>query len=119
MPNHESNQSLEALGRRLSRVLADLPPLGAQVQLDFGAGGHLLMDARQRPPAITVGTGPAECTLVMGLDTLKRVLSGELDGAKAFMQGEMTISGDVELAVRLNELLGQGVAGRNGGAQPG
>lgn len=118
MPNKGTSERLKALGRRLDRILAEVPPLGAAVQLDLGADGRLLVDTRRRPPAVTPGSGPAACTLAMRLDTLERVLTGEIEGVRAFMRGEMTISGDVELAVRLNEGLAQAVSVADGGAPP-
>ncbi|MFP4004605.1 MAG: SCP2 sterol-binding domain-containing protein [Alphaproteobacteria bacterium] len=119
MANSESSgERLEELCGRLRSVLADVPPLGAVIEFDLGADGRLLVDARRRPPDVTPGSGAAACTLSMRLETLERVLAGEIDGTTAFMQGEMTISGDVELAVRLNELLARAVAGADG-APPG
>ncbi len=119
MLSSETSERLEVLCRRLACIVAHLPALDATVQFDLGADGGLFMDARPRPPAVTVGSGSADCTLAMEVDTLERVLTGKLDGIKAFMQGQMTISGDVELAVRLNEWLNSTVAGESGIAQPG
>lgn len=106
--NNPSNARLKALAERLRRVLADQPPPGAVVRFDLGDNGCLMVDAHRTPPMISTEPGPADCTLAMGLDTLERVLTGGAAGRAAFMQGEMTISGDVELAVRLNELLARG-----------
>jgi putative sterol carrier protein len=45
-----------------------------------------------------VEKGPAakaKCTLKCGLPTFLRMMSGEIDGQKAFMSGQLKISGDV------------------------
>ena len=111
MPNNGSaGKTLEALARRLGRVLANVPPLGARISFDLGADGRLFVDAHHQPPVVSHTGAPADCTLSMRIETLERILSGDLDGTTAFMQGEMTISGDVELAVRLNELLAEALS---------
>ncbi|MCS7486594.1 MULTISPECIES: SCP2 sterol-binding domain-containing protein [Marinomonas] len=43
-------------------------------------------------------------TLSMDLDTLKAVMSGELDGMAAFMQGKIRADGDIMLATKLTQI---------------
>ena len=43
-------------------------------------------------------------TLSMDLDTLKEVMSGELDGMAAFMQGKIRADGDIMLATKLTQI---------------
>jgi putative sterol carrier protein len=43
-------------------------------------------------------------TLSMDLDTLKDVMSGELDGMAAFMQGKIRADGDIMLATKLTQI---------------
>jgi putative sterol carrier protein len=49
-------------------------------------------------------TSEASVTLSMTKDTLASVINGETDGMQAFMMGDITASGDVMLAARLNDL---------------
>lgn len=46
-------------------------------------------------------------TLEMDLDTLKEVMSGELDGMAAFMQGKIRAEGDIMLATKLTQIFPQ------------
>jgi putative sterol carrier protein len=46
----------------------------------------------------------ASVTLTMSKDTLESVINGETDGMQAFMMGDITASGDIMLAARLNDL---------------
>ncbi len=46
-------------------------------------------------------------TLSMDLDTLKDVMSGELDGMAAFMQGKIRADGDIMLATKLTQIFPQ------------
>ncbi|AWY00299.1 SCP-2 family sterol carrier protein [Marinomonas primoryensis] len=43
-------------------------------------------------------------TLSMDLDTLKEVMSGELDGMAAFMQGKIRAEGDIMLSTKLTQI---------------
>ncbi|MBR7889580.1 SCP2 sterol-binding domain-containing protein [Marinomonas sp. A79] len=43
-------------------------------------------------------------TLSMDLATLKEVMSGELDGMAAFMQGKIRADGDIMLATKLTQI---------------
>ncbi|MBJ7550053.1 SCP2 sterol-binding domain-containing protein [Marinomonas ostreistagni] len=46
----------------------------------------------------------ATVTLGMDTDTLSEVMSGELDGMQAFMQGKIRADGDIMLATKLTEI---------------
>lgn len=46
-------------------------------------------------------------TLGMDLETLQDVMSGELDGMAAFMQGKIRADGDIMLATKLNQIFPQ------------
>ncbi|GAA0829027.1 MULTISPECIES: SCP2 sterol-binding domain-containing protein [Marinomonas] len=46
-------------------------------------------------------------TLEMDLDTLKSVMTGELDGMAAFMQGKIRADGDIMLATKLTQIFPQ------------
>ena len=49
----------------------------------------------------------ATVTLAMDLETLKDVMSGELDGMAAFMQGKIRADGDIMLATKLTQVFPQ------------
>lgn len=46
----------------------------------------------------------ATVTLGMDTDTLSEVMSGELDGMQAFMQGKIRADGDIMLATKLTQI---------------
>ncbi|TBR41421.1 SCP2 sterol-binding domain-containing protein [Marinomonas agarivorans] len=46
----------------------------------------------------------ATVTLAMDLETLQDVMSGELDGMAAFMQGKIRADGDIMLATKLTQI---------------
>ena len=52
------------------------------------------------------GGGEADCTLTASADTFRALLDGELDPTAAFMSGQLTVDGDMGLAMRLASRLG-------------
>ena len=45
-----------------------------------------------------------DITMIMDVDTLKEIVTGELDGMAAFMGGRLKAEGDVMLGTRLGQL---------------
>jgi alkanesulfonate monooxygenase SsuD/methylene tetrahydromethanopterin reductase-like flavin-dependent oxidoreductase (luciferase family)/putative sterol carrier protein len=48
-------------------------------------------------------------TLKMSVPTFARIISGELNGAQAFLEGRIELEGDVNVAARMGEWFGQGL----------
>jgi putative sterol carrier protein len=49
-----------------------------------------------------------DITMIMDVDTLKEIVTGELDGMAAFMGGRLKAEGDVMLGTRLGQLFDLG-----------
>ena len=47
----------------------------------------------------------ADCTLIADADTLKGILTGDIDPTSAVMSGQLTIEGDMGLAMSLGNAL--------------
>lgn len=45
-----------------------------------------------------------DITMIMDVDTLKAIVSGELDGMQAFMTGRLQAEGDVMLGTQIGQL---------------
>ena len=52
------------------------------------------------------GGGDADCTLTASADTFRALLDGDIDPTAAFMSGQLTVDGDMGLAMRLASRLG-------------
>lgn len=46
-----------------------------------------------------------DCTLSISSEDFKKMVEGELNGTQAFMSGQLTIDGDMGLALKLQDIL--------------
>ena len=77
-------------------------------QYDIEGAGSWQVKVTDGTSTLTQGTpDDASVTLATDPDTLKAVLSGEMDGMQAFMSGKIKASGNLMLAMRLNDLFPQ------------
>jgi len=80
--------------------------LGGTLKFDFGKDGSVLIDGKSTPNQVREGTGDdSECTVTLTLETFDKLVSGEIDGTSAFLQGKMRVSGDMELSMKLGPIL--------------
>ena len=89
----------------LRRAIGEDCGLKARLKLNFGPEGVILLDARKRPNRVTNEDGPADCTLTMSLQTFQKLVSGEIDGPSAFMEGKVKVAGDMSVAMKVGPLL--------------
>lgn len=65
-----------------------------------GEGG-IILDG----DGVRAGDDAADVTLSADADTFKGVLSGDINPTSAFMQGKLSVDGDMGLAMKLGSLL--------------
>ncbi len=68
--------------------------LNATLKFDFEGNGNISTENK-----------PADCTITVSLDTFKKMVSRELDGTTAFMQGKLKVAGDMGVAMKLGPIL--------------
>ncbi len=89
----------------LQKAIGEDCGLNARLKLRFDKTGVIFLDARSKPNRVTNEDMPADCTLDMSLDTFQRLVSGELTGPQAFLQGKVKVAGDMSVALRVAPLL--------------
>ena len=86
---------------RLRGALKDRPGLPKSLKLDFKGEGFIHVDGH----AVTNDDAPADCTVVVSLDTLGAMARGELDPMAAMFRGRLKIRGDMAVAMQLQSML--------------
>ncbi len=64
--------------------------------------GAIMMDA----DGVRAGDEAAEVTLTADADVFRAILEGEMNPTMAFMQGKLSVDGDMGLAMKMGSVLG-------------
>src|SRR5882762_1932426 len=86
-----------------SKVGAD-SGLGATLKFDCGGDGVIVIDGASTPNSVDNNNRDTACTIVLSVDTLAELMSGELNPTTAFMTGRITVSGDMGVALKLQRV---------------
>lgn len=71
------------------------------LKFDCGEDGVIVVDHRE----VTVTDKPADCTLRLSKKNLEKMLRGKLKPAMAVMSGKVKVEGDMNVALKLAQLL--------------
>eukprot|EP01010_Urceolus_cornutus_P001890 NODE_2468_length_533_cov_145.964876_g1961_i0.p1 GENE.NODE_2468_length_533_cov_145.964876_g1961_i0~~NODE_2468_length_533_cov_145.964876_g1961_i0.p1 ORF type:complete len:114 (+),score=25.97 NODE_2468_length_533_cov_145.964876_g1961_i0:64-405(+) len=98
---------LEGMGKGLNDSICD--NVGVVFQFDLtnasGVERSWVVDAKNKPGFLKDGkSDAATCTIVVGDEDFCKLISGELNGMQAFMEGKMKIKGDMMAAQKLENL---------------
>ncbi len=89
------------MAARLNAASAWLP--GKKVKLDFGAEGTVLLDGVDQK--VTEEDAAADTTIKVAWSDWQDMAEGKLDGMTAFMQGKLSVDGDMSNAMQLQGVL--------------
>lgn len=99
MSSPQIQQLIQAMSRGFQREVG----MGT-IKLDFGAQGSVLIDAKAGK-VVEGDDRDADCTIVVDMDTFQRIRRGEIDQTSAMMQQKVRVMGDMNTAMKLNQLL--------------
>lgn len=71
------------------------------IKFDCGDDGVLVIDRQ----TISTVDAEADCTVKVALEDLEAIVAGDLDSTAAFMQGRLTVDGDMAVAMQIGQLL--------------
>ena len=74
----------------------------SSIKFDCGDDGTLVIDNQ----TVSTDDQDTDCTVGVSLEDLKSIVEGELDPTAAFMQGKLTVDGDMGVAMKLGQVLG-------------
>jgi putative sterol carrier protein len=89
------------MAERLKAANAYLP--GKRVKLDFGSDGVVMLDGVAQD--VTEEDGAADTTIKVTWGDWQDMADGKLDGMTAFMQGKLSVEGDMSNAMQLQGVL--------------
>ena len=79
--------------------------LKATLKFDCGAEGVVFVDALAIPNFVSNEDLDAICSVVLTLEDLSAMLSGELNPVNGFMSGKLKVLGDMGVAMRLQNVV--------------
>ena len=89
------------LAAKMGEAQAWLP--GKRVKLDFGSEGAIMLDGVGSQ--VTEDNGDADTTIKVAWEDWQAMAAGQLDGMTAFMQGKLSVEGDMSNAMQLQGVL--------------
>jgi putative sterol carrier protein len=96
---------LQAATRVLREKVGSDCGLGTTLKFDCGSEGIVVIDGASTPNTVSNDDINAACTIGLSLDTLSRMLLGEIEPTTAFMMGKLKVSGDMSVALKLQRLM--------------
>ena len=92
--------TLQDIADRVAPVLATSTN-EKSLKIDCGADGIMVLDRQE----VTMEDRPAECTIKISLENLKKLLKGQLNPMTGVMMGKMKVSGNPSAAMELAKFL--------------
>ena len=96
---------LQACTDTLRTRVGESSGLNATLKFDCGADGVVFLDGAAMPNTVDNDDRDADCTIGITLENLSALLSGDLEPATGFMTGRFTVSGDMEVAMKLQRVV--------------
>ena len=90
---------------KLSRAVGENSGLNATVKFDLKGEGFVYIDGKSAPNKVTNEDKQADTTIALTSETALKLMKGEMNATLAFMQGKLTVSGDMGVAMKLGSLL--------------
>ena len=102
---NQEKMSIENTLAKVTEMANGSSPLGATLKLNFG-GSQIIIDGTGDSNTVSSDDGDAACTVDITLEDFESMLSGSLNPMAAFMGGKMKVSGDMGVAMKLQNILG-------------
>ena len=81
------------------------PPLGGSIKFVVDENS-IFIDGNGEQNTISIDESEADCTILVSKEVLEKLRDGELNPMMAVMGGQIKISGDMGLAMKVQSLMG-------------
>lgn len=96
---------LQACTNAIRLKVGEDSSLNATLKFDCGDNGVVFVDGLSTPNTVSNENLDAICTVSLAIEDLSALLSGELNAVSCFMAGKLQVSGDMGVAMRLQNVV--------------
>ena len=96
---------LQACTNAIRSKVGEDSSLNATLKFDCGDNGVVFVDGLSTPNIVSNENLDAICTVSLAIEDLSALLSGELNAVSGFMAGKLQVSGDMGVAMRLQNVV--------------
>jgi putative sterol carrier protein len=97
---------LAAFTEKVKKVVSQGTNLSGTIKFVVDEGS-VFVDTAQAPPLVNNVDQPADCTIKSSLDSIGKLMSGDLNVMTAMMMGKLKVSGDMGVAMKVAQVLGK------------
>ena len=101
----QEQMSLENMISQFEKKAVSAEPIGGTLKFEVDGVG-ILIDGTSDTNTVSASDGPADCTISLTAEVLKKLRDGEINPMMAVMGGQINISGDMGLAMKVQSLMG-------------
>lgn len=95
--------TIENIITKVSEMAGSSSALDASIKFNFG-DSQIVIDGTGDTNIVSSDDIEAQCTIDISLDDFESMLSGDLNPMAAFMGGQIKVSGDMSVAMKLQGL---------------
>ena len=97
--------SLENIVSQFEKRAATAAPIGGTLKFEVDGMG-ILIDGSGETNTVKASEDAADCTISLTAEVLQKLRDGEINPMMAVMGGQIKISGDMGLAMKVQSLMG-------------
>ena len=99
------NMSIENIVAQFEKRASSSSPIGGKLKFEVD-GMSIIIDGSGDSNIVNAGDGDADCTISLTAEVLEKLRDGEINPMMAVMGGQIKISGDMGLAMKVQSLMG-------------
>jgi putative sterol carrier protein len=97
--------SLENMVSQFEKRASTAAPIGGSIKFEVDGQG-IIIDGTGEVNTVTPSNAEADCTISLTAEVLQKLRDGEINPMMAVMGGQIKISGDMGLAMKVQSLMG-------------
>ena len=99
------SMSLENMIYQFEKRAATAAPIGGSIKFEVDGVG-IIIDGSGDTNLVKASDGAADCTISLTAEVLQKLRDGDINPMMAVMGGQIKISGDMGLAMKVQSLMG-------------